>query len=172
MREKRTFATWVEPIAAIYRENRAALVAYASSLPPGAWGLPSPDPGWTCKDVLAHVAADTGQNLHAALGAIIEGRPVPAALFADFDGRNSRDVAERSRRSVTQLIEELIAAGEETQSLLARLTAADEHRHESGLRGALPDALRALASHDATHLEQLHSATQAHAAAGELRTVN
>jgi hypothetical protein len=162
MNEQREFAGWVEPLAALYGANRTALVAYARSLPAGTWTLPSPDPGWTCKDLLAHVAGDTGQNLHAALRAIIAGGPVPPELFTDFDRRNARDVEERRGRSIEQLIDELVRAGEETQRLLAQLTEADARRHEPGLRGDLPDALRALASHDATHLEQLRAATSAH----------
>jgi len=167
MRSQRAFAPWVEPIAALYRENRAALVAYARSLPGDAWSLPSPDAGWTCKDLLAHVAGDTTQNLHAALRAVIAGRPVPPELFSDIDARNARDVAERRNHSIQQLINELIAAGEETYRLLAKLTDSDEHRQEHGFRGALPDALRALASHDATHLDQLRAATRVTGAASD-----
>ena len=159
MSANRAFTGWVEPIAALYRENRASLVVYARSLPYDAWARPSPDPGWTCKDLLAHTAGDTGQNLHIALHAILAGRAVPDELFTDFDGRNARDIRARRDRTVPQLIDELIAAGEETQRLLAQLTDEDERRHEPGLRGALPDALRALASHDTAHLDQLRAAT-------------
>lgn len=156
---KREFAAWVEPIAATYRERRASLVAFARALPSGAWRRPAHQSGWTCKDLLAHVAGDTDQNLHAALRAVIDGRAIPLELFEDFDERNERDVEERRGRPVAELVEELIAAGEETQRLLSRLRDGDEDRREAGLRGTLADALSALAAHDAVHLDQLRAAT-------------
>src|SRR3990172_8160338 len=51
----RTFATWVEPYAAQLRENREQVIAFACSLPAEAWDRPSPLPGWTYKDLLAHI---------------------------------------------------------------------------------------------------------------------
>jgi len=156
---ERQFASWVEPIAALYGERRSRLVAFARALPADAWKLPAHESGWTCKDLLAHVAGDTGQNLHVALRAIIDGRAIAPELFEDFDVRNERDVEERRGRSVAELTAELVAAGEDTQQLLSRLTDGDEHRQEVGLRGTLAEALRALADHDAVHLEQLRAAT-------------
>jgi hypothetical protein len=155
------FAAWVEPIAAMYRERREELIAFARSRPSGDWRCEAYESGWTCKDVLAHVAGDTGQNLHAALRAIVEGRRVPAELFVDFDERNERDVQERRGRSVSELIDELLAAGEETQRLLSLLATEDQHRREPGLRGTLPEALRALAVHDEVHGEQIRAAIEA-----------
>jgi hypothetical protein len=54
------FVAWVDPIATTYRERRAELVRFAGELPADAWSLPSPDDGWDCHDLLAHVAGDTG----------------------------------------------------------------------------------------------------------------
>ncbi len=161
MMMEREFAAWVEPIATLYRERRTRLVTFARGLPADAWSRPAHESGWTCKDLLAHVSGDTGQNLHVALRAIIDGRAIPPALFEDFDERNECDVEERRRRSVAELIDELIAAGVETQRLLSRLGDGDEHRREGGLHGTLAEALRALAEHDAVHLEQLRAATTA-----------
>jgi len=134
-------------------------MAFSRALPPDAWTLNAHESAWTCKDLLAHLAGDTGQNLHVALRAIVDGRALPAALFADFDERNERDVEQRRSRSVAELIDELRAAGEETQRLLSLLSDDDEHRREAGLRGTLAEALRALAEHDAVHLDQLRAAT-------------
>ena len=51
----RSFAPWVEPVAARLREGRAEIVELARSVPPEAWSRPSPNPGWRCKDLLAHL---------------------------------------------------------------------------------------------------------------------
>jgi hypothetical protein len=153
------FAPWVEPIARRYRERREELIAFSRALPRQAWTLTAHESGWSCKDLLAHVAGDTGQNLHVALRAIIDGRAIPAALFEDFDERNERDVEERRSHSVAELIDELRAAADETQRLLSLLSDDDEHRREAGLRGTLAEALPALGEHDAMHLDQLRAAT-------------
>jgi hypothetical protein len=58
---KREFVSWVEPIAHELIERREDVVAFARSLPAGAWGEPSAIEGWTRKDVLAHLAGDTGK---------------------------------------------------------------------------------------------------------------
>ena len=160
------FAPWVEPIAATYRERRGALVRFARALPADAWRAPSPDPGWDCKDLLAHVAGDTGKNLHAGLRLLAAGQALPDALFRDFDGRNARDVAERRQRSVSELIAELESDGDETQRLLAQLPEDAGSLHVEGLQGTLSEALAALASHDSVHLEQLRAATAGYSAAG------
>jgi hypothetical protein len=151
----------VAPIAAEYRERRAALIAFVGALPAEAWSAPSPDAGWDCKDLLAHIAGDTGKNLHAGLRLIVAGEPLPDALFRDFDERNVRDVAERRERSIGELIAEIEADGEETQRLLALLPENIGDRHVAGLRGTLTEALGALAEHDAVHLAQLREATTA-----------
>ncbi len=52
----RTFAPWVEPIAARFRESRAELLEFARSLPSEAWSRPSPNTGWSCKDLLEEQA--------------------------------------------------------------------------------------------------------------------
>lgn len=154
------FAPWVEPIAAMYHKRRGDLITFARALPSDAWAREAHESGWTCKDLLAHVAGDTGQNLHTALRLVTEGRPLPDSLFVDFDERNARDVQDRRARSVAELVDELRVAGEETQRLLSLLTDADEGRVEPALRGSLRDALLALAEHDATHLDQLRAATR------------
>jgi len=155
------FAPWVEPIAAEYRERRAEFVAFARALPAGAWHRPVPGLDWTCRELLSHVAGDTGQNLHQGLRAVIERRPVPPELFHEFDERNARDIEQRRGRTVDELIDELVDAGEETQRLLSLLRPDDEQRREDGIPLTLAELLRQLAQHDAIHLAQLCEAVAA-----------
>jgi Mycothiol maleylpyruvate isomerase N-terminal domain len=50
------FAPWVEPIARELRETRVAISVVASAIPDAGWSYRSPNPDWTFKDLLAHLA--------------------------------------------------------------------------------------------------------------------
>ncbi len=107
----RTFASWVEPIAAQLRESRAQIIALAGSAPAEAWSKPSPNEGWTCKDLLAHLA--TGDwvcqtVLRAAVGDEAADLEVPRDLDAMSRG-NARLLKERATWSVEELLQEVQA---------------------------------------------------------------
>jgi uncharacterized protein (TIGR03083 family) len=159
----RTFALWVEPIAAKFRDTRAELVATARAMPAEAWTRPSPNEGWTYKDLLAHVAGDTEKNFLTVLRLVIDRRPVDLATFTTgADERNARDIAARRGRTIDELIAEIEADGEETQELLTRFTDADENSQPEGLPMTVGDGLRQLAGgHDGEHLAHLRAALEA-----------
>jgi uncharacterized protein (TIGR03083 family) len=119
----RTFAPWVGPIAQELQSNGRETVRIARQLLPEHWFLPSPLPGWTYKDLLAHLA--TGDwvfqwMLRGALGE--ETFDLMARGGFDYvnEGNASR-VGERRDTPVDDLIAELEAERAETQDLLARL---------------------------------------------------
>ncbi len=163
---ERTFAGWVMPIAQRDREGRAALLAYARSALSNLWQQPSPVDGWQCRDLLAHIAGDTGKWFSHMLHAALDGQqfdPTRVGPGVDIDAINKRDVEERRSRSVAELMAEIEADGEEHEKLLSRLT--DDHKefrlaehmlrellggNRSGNRGA----------HDREHLAQMREALE------------
>ena len=103
---ERRFASWVEPIAAQLRDNRAEVVECARSLPAEAWGEPSALEGWSRKDVLAHLAGDSNKVSAAAMRSAID-PSVPHPSFGenehvlnakDIEARRDTPVAPEQRR--------------------------------------------------------------------------
>ena len=155
---ERTFAPWVEPIAAKLRESRAQVAALARSIPAEAWSQPSPLPGWTYKDLLAHLAPT--EDFRTVLRAVVANEPVDASIFANVDARNAQQVEERRGHSVDELIAELEAGSEKTQELLSRLTEADESRRQADIPISLGEGLGIFSDHDQEHLPQLRAALE------------
>ena len=165
---ERTYAMWVEPIAERDRSGRTELIAYARAVPTDAWETPSEVPGWTCKDVLAHIAGDTGKWFSHMLHAALDGEqfdPKRAGPGVDMDAINARDVEERRDRTAAQLIAEIEADGEGHDELLSRLT--DEHQ-DFRLADYMMTFGELLSGnpagnhggHDLEHLEQLRQALE------------
>ena len=153
----RTFAPWVEPIAAKLRESREQIARLAHAIPEEMWSRPSSGPGWSYKDQLAHLAVGDWV-CQTVLRAVVANEPLDMALIADIDGGNARLRDERAGRSIQQLIEEAHAEGEETQELLARLTDADEGRRQEGAPMSLGEYLRMFPQHDEGHMQVLRTA--------------
>ena len=161
----REFASWVEPIARRDREGRAALLEFARSLPADAWHRPSPVEGWTCRDVLAHIAGDTGKWFSHMLHAALDGQqldPTRVGPGVDMDALNKRDVEERSGRSIAELIDEIEADGEKHEELLSRLTDDHEEFRLAEYLLSLGELLGGNAAgnhgaHDREHLAQLQT---------------
>ena len=91
----RSFAPWVEPIAAELRKLRAEVAKFARSAPPDFWGKPSPNHGWTNKDLLAHLAT-AHWVMQGLVAASLEARPFQ--FYGPDDGN-----AERVKR-ITQFL--------------------------------------------------------------------
>ncbi|MEX1253680.1 MAG: maleylpyruvate isomerase N-terminal domain-containing protein [Dehalococcoidia bacterium] len=161
----RTFASWMEPIAAQFCDTRAELVAAARAMPEEAWARPSPNEGWTYKDLLAHVAGDTDKNFLRVVRDVLDREPVDLATFTTgVDERNARNIEERRGRTIDELIAEIEADGEEAQELLARFTAADENWQPEGLPTTVANGLRSIAGgHEREHTAHLRAALKARA---------
>ena len=162
----REFVAWVEPIARRDRQGRAALLEFALSVAVDRWDRPSSVEGWTCRDVLAHVAGDTGKWFSHMLHTVLDGEqfdPTRVGPGVDSDAINERDVEERSGRSIAELLAEIEADGEEHDELLSRLT--DDHE-DFRLREYLlslgellgNNAAGNRGAHDREHLAQLQTA--------------
>ncbi len=159
---ERTFAGWVEPIAARHRRDDVEVLEFARSLPEEAWAQPSGLDGWTCKDVMAHIGKGNDQLFQQLLRQVIAGDKVDTEIFrtVDTDGANAAGVAERRNLSPAEVIAEFEEAGEEVLDLLAGLT--DEHEHYrqddppfilQGFLGMIEGE-----SHSIEHLKQLNAA--------------
>ena len=153
----RTFAPWVEPIAAQLRESRRAVAEVARAVPEGAWSRPSPDPGWSYRDLLAHLAFGDWV-CQTVLRAAVGGEPFDMTITTQLDERNAQMIKERTGRSPQELIAEVAAEGEETEELLAQLTEADEERRQEDAPMSLGEYLRFFPTHDRDHVAQLHTA--------------
>ena len=159
----RTFARWVETYAETLQEDRQQMIDFARSAPADFWGRPSPNEGWTNKDLLAHIVAPTDQGVERLLRAVIsDGKIDRSVVVFDTDAANAEGVAARRERSVDELIVELQASGEEMQDLLSQLTDAHEHYRQDDppfvLSGFMELVMRA--RHDLEHLAQLRGSLE------------
>ncbi len=159
------FATWVEPIAAKDREVRAEFLAVARTLPADAWTNASPLPDWTYKDLLAHLAGDTGTWFRYILVTVLDGGRLDPKRVEDIsnaDALNAHDVEERRGRSVGELLAEFEAGGEERQALMSRLTDAHEHLRQGEYPMSFGEFLGSNpGGHVREHLAQLRTALEA-----------
>jgi uncharacterized protein (TIGR03083 family) len=159
-----TFTPWVAPIAAALRENRAQVVAFARAQPLKAWERPSPLPGWTCKDLLAHIGKANDQVFQQLLRSVIAGERIDTRAIAsvDTDGNNRRGVEERRSWPAADVIAEVEESGAEVQDLLAQLTEEHEHLRQDDppfiFKTFLPWVLEE--AHDLEHLAQLRAAME------------
>ena len=155
----RTFAPWVEPVATQLREGRSEIVRTARGLLPEHWSMPSALPGWTYRDLLAHLAGDTGKGSLEVMRAAADHRALdPRDFLEGADALNARDVEQRRDRSVDELIAEIEADGAQWQDLLSHLREGDGEMRWSGFPMSLGEYLRILVPHDREHLAQLKSA--------------
>ena len=157
MTSGRTFAPWVEPIAAQHRESRGQVIRAARQMFPEQWRMPSPLPGWSYQDLLAHLAVGDWV-CQTVLRAATANERLDMAAIADLDGANERYRQERAGRSVEELLTEVEEEGEDTQALLARLTEADENRTQEDAPVGLGEYLRMFPGHDREHLAELRQA--------------
>ena len=158
---ERTFAAWLAPTAARLRESREELLELVRRLSPADWGRPTPNEGWTYKDILAHLASSDASDLHIVLRAVIARERVDPTLLSDPDARNARNVEERRGRSVEELIAELEADGEETQQLLSQLRPGDENLRQDDIPMSLGEGLgNDPGGHDREHLAHLRVALE------------
>jgi hypothetical protein len=154
----RTFAPWVEPIAAELRHTRGEIANAARLMLPDIWGWLSPLPGWTYKDLLAHCA--TGDWVcQKLLRAAIAGEQIDLRFLDRLNETNQQLVDERKDRVPEDVIAELEAESEKTQELLSQLTEEHEGLKPEGAPMSLGEFLRNFHSHDEGHLAQLKTAT-------------
>lgn len=157
---ERTFAAWVQPIAEELGNSRAEVSAFARSAPEELWQMPSGVDDWTCKDVMAHLAAGTGKQHQALLLAVVSKTRVDPNLFGNEEIVNGRDVEERRGQSIDAIIAEYEADTEELLSLLSQLKEGDQRRRQKGFDQTFGEALPIFRRHELEHLTQLRAAAE------------
>jgi uncharacterized protein (TIGR03083 family) len=158
----RTFAPWVEPIAAQLRLTRHEVVRAATQYLPEFWGWMSPLPGWTYKDLLAHLASGDWV-LQTVLRQIIANQPIDVATVTNLDwvnAGNAQRVEERRGRTPEELMAEVEAESAETQELLSQLREEHEGWTQEGAPITLGQFLAGFPEHDRGHLAQLRVALE------------
>ncbi len=144
-----------------YREGFLRVVY---SVADEAWDEESSDPGWTHKDILAHVAANDLRpqgRLRAVLG---EGDEAELEALNQTDDWNQRQVEMRRGRSLRELVDELAANRYQTLQLLSRLQ--PEHLSATvtladGSTPPLVEYLDGIGRHESMHGGQLVPASRA-----------
>ena len=106
----------------LFREERAALLELLSSLADEEWGRPTVCPGWSAKDIAAHLLGDDigrlSRGRDAFAGATFVpsgGRSFEAELLAFINRQNEAWVEATRRLSPRVLCELLRWSGEETR---------------------------------------------------------
>ena len=92
--------------------------------------LPSPLEGWTCRDVLAHLAGDTGKWFANILRSVLVDQPLDVERFgpqADPDVFNTPDIDARRNNTIKQLMTEIESDGRTHDEMLSSLT--EDHEH-------------------------------------------
>ncbi len=147
------------PVAAALSPDSTLYVIY--NVDPVNWERPSSLPGWTYRQLLAHIA--TGDwVLQGQLRQIIETNAV--GDWPDVAAGNAQRLAERAHSTDRALTEEYLSVRHETVVLLSQLTPAhlalprdfwwEPERRET----TVLDYLQSFAMHDHTHREQLRPA--------------
>jgi hypothetical protein len=161
--EKLAFLPEIEETFRPLTRHREAALRAVYSLADDAWEGPSQLPGWTYKDVLAHLASNDLRH-HIRLGAVL-GERDEAELEAlkDVHGWNERAIEERRGRTVRELIDEMAAQRQETTRLLSRLR--PEHLSATiifpdGTTCNPPDYVEIFSAHEARHAAQLAPASR------------
>lgn len=159
---EKTFATWVEPIARTLAESRAEVVAFARSLPPERWSEPSALPGWTRKDVLAHLAGDTGKVSAAAMRSAVDPEAPHPSYGTNEHELNARDLDARRETPVEDLIAEIESDGETWLELMSRFDE-DTDRRWPGFPISLREYLNLMIPHDRDHLAEVRAGLEVRA---------
>src|SRR3990172_2937163 len=122
--EPLTFLPEIEATFRTLSRYREGFLRAVYSVAEEAWDEAGPDPGWTYRDTLAHVASNdlrAQTRLRALLGERDDAELAALEDLRDWDGWNRRAVEERRGRSVSELVDELAASRHETLQLLSRV---------------------------------------------------
>lgn len=157
----RTFVPWVEPIAEQFRAARGEVLAFARSAPADRWDAPSALDGWTCKDIMSHLAAGTGKQHQALLRSVISSTRLDPSLFGNSEVVNGRDINERRSLPIVAIIDEYEADTAELLDLLSQLKEEDKDRRQKDFDASFGDALPIFGPHELEHLGQLRAALEA-----------
>ncbi len=159
--EKLTFLPEIKERFRLMYRYREGLLRAVYSVADDAWQEEAPDvPGWTYREVLAHLASND-LKAHAYLTNLL-GEPDQTQLEAlqNVDAWNQHEVEARRGRSVRELVDELAANRHQMLCLLSRL--------EPGqIQPAHSQLLDNLSAHESIHAAHLVPASRARRWKGE-----
>ena len=135
------------------------LVAIARGVEPSRWRDPSPYPGWTYKDLLAHLA--TGYSVRLArLRSLLEMGQL--GQDPDADAANASNIARHRESSPEALVEEMVRQRSQVRRLLGLLRpehlavrTAVRRRGQATQDGTFLEALQHWHDHDLEHAADL-----------------
>ena len=157
--ESRQYASWVEPIAAAFREQRAELVDLVRSIPEEAWTRTSPNDEWTYRDLLGHLASRSARDWRLVLTSVISRTPLdPTDFPVEDEALNEGLLGELNELSPVEVAQRLEADTEEFLELLAKLTDEHENQRQRDFPMSLGEALGQMPEHERMHMEQLRTA--------------
>ncbi len=147
----------LEPAAESWQRVTDYLVQLARAVEPDRWSEPSPNRGWTNKDLLAHLASGYAVRIAHLESFVATGRPAPSF---DVEATNDERVAERQDAPVEELIDEMTAVRERILGLMGQLK--EEHLSvETEIagwpqgRGPFGEYLKEMSRHDLEHAAEL-----------------
>ena len=148
----------LEAIKAELESTRAELERLVTETPAGAWTFPSPNPGWSCRDLLAHIASGDWVN-QGVVRAALDGRDIAEDRRRhNVDGGNAQWQLSLAPFSAEQLMH--LAEQHRRETLLQWEELTEEHLAvpiegwRPGMR-ELRDYLHRFPNHERTHVEQL-----------------
>jgi len=120
----------LEPVLTLhlFPEERKALLKLLSSFTPAQWDAPTVCPGWSVKDIAAHLLADDlgrlarGRDKHAAAAFAPSGTENIEGKLLDFINRQNEAWVTSARRLSPRLLIDLLGwSGDETQAYFESL---------------------------------------------------
>jgi uncharacterized protein (TIGR03083 family) len=140
-------------------EGRETLLSAIDVLAPEEWDRPTSNPGWTAREILAHVS-QAGSGLLARMRRFLTRS---SALPAGFDLNiwNNRQVAKLKGVEVSTLVAVLTDSRQELLQFLGELT--DDQLdvwgwHASGQEMSLAEMFEIMAWHESTHAADILTA--------------
>jgi hypothetical protein len=135
------------------------LVHVAHAVDPDKWGEASPYPGWTYKDLLAHLATGYTVRLGQLRGLVEKGE---LGAEPDADAANAENIARHRKSSPEALVEEMVRQRSEVRRLMGFLRpehlearTAVRRRGQPPQDGSFLDALQHWHEHDLKHAADL-----------------
>jgi hypothetical protein len=149
----------VGPVAERWDQVTDYLLGVANAVEPEAWAQPSPYPGWTYKDLLAHLA--TGYTVRLAqLHGLLENGEL--GTQPDADAANAENIARHRDSSPEALVEEMVRQRSQVRRLLGLLRpehlearTAVSRRGQAPQDGTFLEALQHWHEHDLEHAADL-----------------
>ncbi|MCS7039260.1 MAG: DinB family protein [Anaerolineae bacterium] len=146
------------PIRQHLTEARQLLLEAVAALDDETALLPTTNPEWRVRDILAHLAASE-RGLLRNVERFLAGGELPADFSLDV--WNRRQVAKRRDATIADLLAELAASRAEVWAMLDRLDEADldvPGTHPAGMRTTVAGLFYTIANHELDHGNEIRVA--------------